>query len=169
MVADQYALNFQDPCGTSHDSHQVRHEVGSEPAVLLVQKEERSVLLRRQIGEGKQPQANRKNVGNRAALALHNVLVMAVPFDVELDPGGIIVSSVRGVECCHNATCGVLETCNDASIKYGQWSSILWKRRITLDGRRVCATNLKRTAKIINSSAFRMLYRFLSSIPTADA
>jgi len=87
VVADQDHLNFESPRRAPHDSHQIRHEVRTQPAVLLVQHEKRPVLLRRQRCQREQAQTDGKYVCDRAALPFHDVLVMPVPLDVKLDAG----------------------------------------------------------------------------------
>src|SRR5687768_2563945 len=85
VMADHEDLEAEPPPGLVDEADEAGHEVGPQPAILLVEHEEAPVLAGVEPRDREDPERGREDVRDRAALAAKNVPGLAVPLDVERD------------------------------------------------------------------------------------
>jgi len=85
VVADHEYLKSQGMSGIVDNLDQLRHQVGPQPTILLVQNQKPPMLGLVQGSQGKHPQANAENVGHRTALPAKHILAVVAALDPKID------------------------------------------------------------------------------------
>jgi len=98
VMADEDDLKAQSLPGVVNDFDKARHEIGPQPAIRFIEKQETSMALRIQRGESKDSKAHRKHVGHGPALAFHDVFRSTVALYREIDLNLISSNGGHGLE-----------------------------------------------------------------------
>ncbi|MEZ6125523.1 MAG: hypothetical protein R3C49_20440 [Planctomycetaceae bacterium] len=98
VVADHQDLKAEISAGLVDNLCQARNQIRMQPAVLLIQHQKTPMLFFVQSRNCEHSQAHRHDIRHRASLPLHDVFGMAVPFDVEINAGGIVAESRFGTK-----------------------------------------------------------------------